>query len=151
MTWYKRSQLRPDPGNSVLSNKAYQVYKDQESDARSFQVLPSSDTRFLVTTAQGFQYIIDLLPVTLDRLIGYCSYRKYDDYMLSYNCVYFVSWSRSFSLFLSTLRLEYLNTYIQPSDSTDSNPRSSIITWSLYSSPIQETKTWPAEDITYSG
>ena len=68
-TWYQRLQLRLVPGNSVLSNAAYQAYKHRESAARSFQVLPSSDTTFLVTTTQGAQYIVTLPPVTLDRLI----------------------------------------------------------------------------------
>jgi hypothetical protein len=54
------------------------------SAARSFQVLPSSDTTFLVTTTtQGTQHIVSLLLVTLDRLQGSCSCRKYDDYDVS--------------------------------------------------------------------
>jgi hypothetical protein len=80
-TWYQRYQVRLVPGNSVLSNAAYQAYKHRESAARSFQVLPSSDTTFLVTiTTQGTQYIVSLPPVTPDRLQGSCSCRKYDDF-----------------------------------------------------------------------
>ena len=66
-TWYQRLQLRLVPGNSVLSNAAYKAYKHQESAAQSFQVLPSSDTKFLVTTTQGAQYIVKLPPIILDR------------------------------------------------------------------------------------
>ena len=79
-TWYQRYQLQPVPGNSVLSNTAYQAYKHRESAARSFQVLPSSDTTFLVTTAQAVQYIVSLPPVTPDRLQGSCTCGKYDDF-----------------------------------------------------------------------
>jgi hypothetical protein len=79
-TWYQRQQLQLVPGNSVLSNSAYQGYKHRESVARGFQVLPSSDTTFLVTTTQGAQYIVSLPPITPDRLQGSCSCRKYDDF-----------------------------------------------------------------------
>jgi hypothetical protein len=68
------------PGNSVLSNSPYQGYKHRESAARGFQVLPSSDTTFLVTTSRGAQYIVSLPPITPDRLQGSCSCRKYDDF-----------------------------------------------------------------------
>ena len=79
-TWYQRSKLRPVLGNSVLSNTAYQAYKHRESAARGFQVLPSSDTTFLVTTTRGTQYIVSLPPLIPDRLQGSCSCRKYDDF-----------------------------------------------------------------------
>ena len=79
-TWYKRKQVRLAPGNSVLSNAAYKDYKHRESTARGLQVLPSSDTTFLVTTTQGTQYIVSLPPLSLDRLRGSCSCRKYKDF-----------------------------------------------------------------------
>jgi hypothetical protein len=79
-TWYQRSQLRLVAGNLVLSNAAYRAYKHRELAARGFQVLPSSDTAFLVNTTRGNQYIVSLPPITLDRLQGSCSCRKYDDF-----------------------------------------------------------------------
>jgi hypothetical protein len=82
-TWYQRYQVQPVPGSSsALSNTAYQAYKRREFAARSFQVLPSSDTTFLVTTTtQGTQYIVSLPPIELDqRPQGSCSCRKYDDF-----------------------------------------------------------------------
>ena len=80
-TWYQRLQLRPVPGNSTLSNAAYQAYEHRELAARSFQVLPSSDTTFLVTTSSSNQYIVSLPPIALpDRLQGSCSCRKYNDF-----------------------------------------------------------------------
>jgi hypothetical protein len=79
-TWYQRSQLRLVLSNSVLSNAAYQAYKHRESAARGFQVLPSSNTSFLVTTTRGNEYIVSLPPITPDRLQGSCSCRKYDDF-----------------------------------------------------------------------
>src|ERR1700704_285761 len=80
-TWYQRLQLRLVPGNSILSNAAYRGYKHRESATRGFQVLPSSDTTFLVTTTQAAQYIVSLPPITeVDRLQGSCSCRKYDDF-----------------------------------------------------------------------
>jgi hypothetical protein len=79
-TWYQRGQLRLAPGNSTLSNAAYQAYKHRELAARGFQVLPSSQTTFLVNTTRGNQYIVSLPPTTLERLQGSCSCRKYDDF-----------------------------------------------------------------------
>jgi len=79
-TWYQRLQLRLVPGNSSLSNAAYRGYKHRELAARGFQVLPSSDTAFLVTTTRGAQYIVSLPPITPDRLQGSCSCRKYNDF-----------------------------------------------------------------------
>ena len=79
-TWHQRLQLRLVPGNSVLSNAAYQAYKHRELAARGFQVFPSSDTTFLVTTTQGNQYIVSLPPILPDRLQGSCSCRKYNDF-----------------------------------------------------------------------
>jgi MULE transposase domain len=80
-TWYQRYQLRPVPGNSVLSNAAYKAYKHRESAARSFQVLPSSDTVFLVTTTRGSQYIVNLPLITPEvRRQGHCECQKYDDF-----------------------------------------------------------------------
>jgi hypothetical protein len=80
-TWYQRGQLRLVPGNSTLSNTAYQGYKHWESAARGFQVIPSSDTTFVVTTTRAAQYIVSLPPITeVDRLQGSCSCRKYDDF-----------------------------------------------------------------------
>jgi hypothetical protein len=81
-TWYQRLQIKPVPGNSVLSNAAYQAYKHRESAARGFQVLPSSNTSFLVTTTRSNQYIVSLPPrITPDRnIIGSCSCRKYEDF-----------------------------------------------------------------------
>jgi hypothetical protein len=78
------------PSNLVLSNAAYQTYKHQQSAARSFQVLPSSDTTLLVTTTtQVTEHIVSLPPITLDRLQGSCSCRKYDDF--SAPCSYTVA------------------------------------------------------------
>ena len=89
-TWYKRYQVRPVPSNLVLSNAAYQTYKHQQSAARSFQVLPSSDTTLLVTTTTPVtEHIVSLPPITLDRLQGSCSCRKYDDF--SAPCSYTVA------------------------------------------------------------
>ena len=80
-TWYQRLQVRLVAGNSVLSNAAYRGYKHRESAARGYQVLPSSDTTFLVTTTHATQYIVSLPPITeVDRLQGSCSCRKYDDF-----------------------------------------------------------------------
>jgi hypothetical protein len=81
-TWYQRLQIKPVPGNSVLSNTAYQAYKHRESAAQGFQVLPSSNTSFLVTTTRSNQYIVSLpQQITLDRhIIGSCSCRKYQDF-----------------------------------------------------------------------
>ena len=81
-TWYQRQQLQLVPGNLVLSNAAYRGYKHRESAARGFQVLPSSDTTFLVTTTHAAQYIVSLPPITeADRLQGSCSCGKYDDFI----------------------------------------------------------------------
>ena len=79
-TWYQRLHQTLVPGNSVLSNTAYQAYKYRESKARSFQVLPSSDITFLVTTTSASQYIVSLPPITPDRLQGSCSCGKYEDF-----------------------------------------------------------------------
>lgn len=85
-TFFKRQQLVLVPGNSVLSNTAYQNYKHRESAARGFQVQPSSDTRFLVTTSRAAEFIVTL-PATgslhlLSGIIqGHCTCLKYQEYL----------------------------------------------------------------------
>jgi hypothetical protein len=82
-TWYQRGQTQLLPGNSILSNIAYQGYKYRESIARSFRVLPSSDTHFLVSTSRASQHIVTLPPVAAhpaDQYEGICSCGKYSDY-----------------------------------------------------------------------
>jgi hypothetical protein len=82
-TWYQRGQTQLLLGNSILSNAAYQGYKHRESIARSFRVLPSSDTYSLVSTFRASQLIVTLPPVTTnpaDQYEGTCSCGKYSDY-----------------------------------------------------------------------
>ena len=82
-TWYKRRQVRLVSGNLILSNAAYQAYKHRESAAQSFQVLPSSEIDFLVTTPHGTEFIVAIPPIALvasEQLQGHCSCRKYEDF-----------------------------------------------------------------------
>jgi hypothetical protein len=76
-TFYKRRRCRLVPGNSILSNSVYRGYKNRESSSRSYQVLPSSETNFLVTTSRGAEFIVDL-PEALGQ--GSCSCMKYQEY-----------------------------------------------------------------------
>ena len=81
-TFYERQRVPLAPGNSVLSNTAYYSYKHRETAARGFQVLPSSETNFLVTTSRGIDFIVDL-PVIINKYPieeGSCSCLKYQDY-----------------------------------------------------------------------
>jgi hypothetical protein len=64
----------------MLSNTAYQAYKHRESAARGFQVLPSSDTTFLITTSRGIDHIVHLPPSENTLLQGSCSCGKYQEY-----------------------------------------------------------------------
>lgn len=74
--------------NSILSNQACQSYKHRETAARGFQVLPLSETTFLVTTSRGAGLIVNL-PATEDvaniSLSGLqdwkCTCGKYQDFV----------------------------------------------------------------------
>ena len=84
--FYERQRLILAPGNSILSNAAYQSYKHRESAARGFRVLPSSETDFLVTTSRGADFIVTLpaaesLHFLASLASGYCSCLKYQEYM----------------------------------------------------------------------
>ena len=79
-TWYKRLQVRLVSGNSLLSNSAYRAYKHRKLAARGYQVLPSSDSTFLVTTTRGVQYIVNIPPITPNLLQRSCSCGKYKDF-----------------------------------------------------------------------
>jgi MULE transposase domain/SWIM zinc finger len=79
-TFYERQRVGLDSGNQKLSNAAYRSYKHRESIARGFQVLPSSDSNFLVTTSQGVDFIV-ILPAIFDgQQQGSCSCGKYQEY-----------------------------------------------------------------------
>jgi hypothetical protein len=67
-----------------VTSPVKKAYKHRELAARGFQVFPSSNTTFLVTTTQGNQHIVSLPPITPDRLQGSCSCRKYDDFNAPY-------------------------------------------------------------------
>ena len=71
---YKHSRYQLAPGNSILSNSAYRSYKSRESSSRSYRVLPSSETIFLVTTLQGTEFIVNLAGH------GSCSCMIYQEY-----------------------------------------------------------------------
>ena len=76
-----RRLLHSVRGAPDISNAAYKAYKHRESAARSFQVLPSSDTVFLVTTTCRSQYIVNLPLITPEvRRQGHCECQKYDDF-----------------------------------------------------------------------
>ena len=87
-TFYERYRLPLAPGNSILSNIAYQSYKYRETAARGFRVLPSSETNFLVTTSRGADFIVKLpvlnnehfTPAYMRIQEGSCSCLKYQDY-----------------------------------------------------------------------
>jgi hypothetical protein len=79
-TFYQRLRVSQVSGNTVLSNTAYQAYKHRESAARGFQVLPSSDTTFLITTSRGIDHIVHLPPSENTLLQGSCSCGKYQEY-----------------------------------------------------------------------
>jgi len=85
-TFYERQQVVLVPGNSILSNTAYQSYKHRETAARGFQIQPSSDTRFLVTTSRGSEFIVTLpdagsLHLLTSLTQGHCSCLKYQEYI----------------------------------------------------------------------
>lgn len=80
-TFHKRRDLKITPGNSTLSNSAYRGYKSRESVARSYHVLAASQACFLVTTAKGAEFLINLPARAAGELLGSCSCRKYQDYL----------------------------------------------------------------------
>jgi hypothetical protein len=80
-TFRKRKDLKLAPGNSVLSNSTYRGYKSRESLARNYHVLASSETSFLVTTARGVEFIINLPVRAIGELLGSCSCKKYEEYL----------------------------------------------------------------------
>jgi hypothetical protein len=80
-TFRKRRNLKIMPGNSTLSNSAYRAYKPRESVARSYHVLLASETSFLVTTAKGAEFLVNLPARAIGELLGSCSCKKYQDHL----------------------------------------------------------------------
>ena len=80
-TFYKRRSLKITSGNSMLSNCAYRGYKSRESNARSYHILVTSETSFLVTTAKGAEFLVNLPIRVTGELLGSCSCKKYQDYL----------------------------------------------------------------------
>jgi hypothetical protein len=73
--------LKLTPRNSILSNSAYRGYKSRESYAWNYHVIASSDTSFLVTTASGVEFIVNLPIRVIGELLGSCSCKKYQEYL----------------------------------------------------------------------
>jgi hypothetical protein len=65
----------------MLSNSAYRGYKSRESGAMSYHVLATSQTSFLVTTAKGAEFLVNLPARVIGELLGSCSCRKYQGYL----------------------------------------------------------------------
>jgi hypothetical protein len=80
-TFRKRRGLGIMAGNSMLSNSAYRGYKSRESLARSYYVLATSETSFLVTTASLAEFLVTLPVRIAGELLGSCSCKKYQDYL----------------------------------------------------------------------
>ena len=121
--FFERIHLLLDPGNLVLSNKAYHSYKYRESLARGFQVLPSSNTNFLVTTSQGVDFIVELpdtkeLDSRPNELSGSCSCSKYFDYMApcvhAIACIQYIGRDPYSYFHKYYYRRAYNNTYCYP-------------------------------------
>jgi hypothetical protein len=121
--YFERIHLPLDPGNLVLSNKAYYSYKHRESIARGFQVLPSSDINFLVTTSQGVDFIV-ILPDTEDLdsrqnlLTGSCTCGKYYEYTApcahAVACIQYIGRDPYRYFYPYYCRRAYNNTYCYP-------------------------------------
>jgi hypothetical protein len=82
-TFHQRLNSTLNSGNTLLSNTAYQQYKHRESVAREFQVFPSSNSDFRVTTSQALDFIVHLPPTNhlASLLQESCTCRKYQEYL----------------------------------------------------------------------
>jgi hypothetical protein len=121
--YFERIHLLLDPGNLVLSNKAYRSYKYRESIARGFQVLLSSNINFLVTTLQGVDFIIDLpnaeeLDSRQNLLTGRCTCGKYYEYTApcvhAIACIQFIGGDLYRYFYPYYYQRAYNNTYCYP-------------------------------------